>query len=80
MTASRCSSSTNAAEIPFAEVRADLLAERQNEVFSAGWPSGSGRPTSGVNPRYGRLDVATGRVIAFTTTDTDAPPEVQLTP
>jgi foldase protein PrsA len=66
--------------IPFSEVRADLLAERQNDVF-AGWLAEKVRTADiRVNPRYGRLDTATGRVVAFTTTDTDAPPEVQLTP
>lgn len=66
--------------IPFAEVRAGLLAERQNDVFSVWLAERVQTADIRVNPRYGRLDVATGRVVAFTTTDTDAPPEVQLTP
>jgi len=67
-------------EIPFAEVKADLLAERQNDVFAA-WLGEQIRTAEiRVNPRYGRLDVASGRVIPFASTDTNAPPEVQLQP
>jgi peptidyl-prolyl cis-trans isomerase C len=67
-------------EIPFAEVRQDLIAERQNEVFSA-WLAGQVREADiRVNPRYGRLDTTSGRVVPITSTDTNEPPEVQLTP
>ncbi len=67
-------------EIPFAEVKADLLSERQNDVFAA-WLGEQIRTAEiRVNPRYGRLDVASGRVLPFSSTDTNAPPEVQLEP
>ena len=67
-------------QIPFAEVRRDLLAERQNDVFGQ-WLAERVRSADiRVNPRYGRLDVATGRIVPIRSTDTDAPPEVQLTP
>ncbi|MCA1727170.1 MAG: peptidyl-prolyl cis-trans isomerase [Actinobacteria bacterium] len=67
-------------EIPFAEVRADLLAERQSEVFST-WLADQVRQADiRVNPRYGRLDVASGRIVEPATTDENATPEPQLTP
>jgi parvulin-like peptidyl-prolyl isomerase len=65
---------------PFAAVRTTLLSERQNEVFSK-WLSDRVLASDiRVNPRYGRLDLASGRIVEITSTDTNAPPEVQLTP
>ncbi len=68
-------------QVPFDQVRADLVSERQNEVFSTWLADQVRTATIRVNPRYGRLDLASGRIVEITSTDTDAPPpEVQLTP
>ncbi len=66
--------------IPFADVKDQLLAERSAEVFET-WLTGRLRHSRiVVNPRYGRLDLATGRIVAITSTEDRATEPIQLTP
>jgi foldase protein PrsA len=63
---------------PFASAKDELLAERRDQVFGRWLRRRMAAADIQVNPRYGRLDLASGRIVPITTTE--SPREVQLTP